>query len=491
MEGEKGVELKDHSNEVVVSILGIEETLRTDKQSEGFKCFTSLESESPSYSKNITPIGSSPNSGLTELQSLKARVQISTLSSSSSPEITKSSPTPNKPPKIPEEASSITPRRSLAQSAYFKPKSRLLEPSYPSYSHLVEENSQLSHSSSPYRNSPLKTKASTPKENVRSTPITPRTPLLPSPGEEEEDDEDVYKTSNLKFDEKVGKKLKVMVLLEWIAFVCIMVVLIASLTVDKLQHHTVWSLEIWKWGVLVLVIFCGRLFTEWFINVIVFLIERNFLLKKKVLYFVYGLKKSVRVFIWLGLVLLAWVLLINRGVKRSRKTTRILNYITRALASSLIGASIWMLKTLLIKLLASSFHVTRFFDRIQESIFHQYVLQSLSGPPLMEYAERVGSARSGGQLSFKNLKNGKQMEKEEVIDVEKLYRMNQEKISAWTMRGLITVIQGSGLSTISDALEESVDDDGIEQKDKEITSEWEAKAAAFRIFKNVAKPGHK
>ncbi|THG12366.1 mechanosensitive ion channel protein 10-like [Camellia sinensis] len=491
MEGEKVVELKDHSNEVVVSILGIEETLRTDKQSEGFKGFTSLESESPSYSKNITPIGSSPNSGLTELQSLKARVQISTLSSSSSPEITKSSPTPNKPPKIPEEASSITPRRSLAQSAYFKPKSRLLEPSYPSYSHLVEENSQLSHSSSPYRNSPLKTKASTPKENVRSTPITPRTPLLPSPGEEEEDDEDVYKTSNLKFDEKVGKKLKVMVLLEWIAFVCIMVVLIASLTVDKLQHHTVWSLEIWKWGVLVLVIFCGRLFTEWFINVIVFLIERNFLLKKKVLYFVYGLKKSVRLFIWLGLVLLAWVLLINRGVKRSRKTTRILNYITRALASSLIGASIWMLKTLLIKLLASSFHVTRFFDRIQESIFHQYVLQSLSGPPLMEYAERVGSARSGGQLSFKNLKNGKQMEKEEVIDVEKLYKMKQEKISAWTMRGLITVIQGSGLSTISDALEESVDDDGIEQKDKEITSEWEAKAAAFRIFKNVAKPGHK
>lgn len=69
--------------------------------------------------------------------------------------------------------------------------------------------------------------------------------------------------------------------------------------------------------------------------------------------------------------------------------------------------------------------------------------------------------------------------------------MKQEKISAWTMRGLIQVIQGSGLHTISNALDESVDDGGVEQKDKEITSEWEAKAAAYRIFKNVARHGHK
>ena len=46
----------------------------------------------------------------------------------------------------------------------------------------------------------------------------------------------------------------------------------------------------------------------------VFLIEMNFLLKKKVLYFVYGLKRSVQVFIWLGLVLLAWGLLFDGGV---------------------------------------------------------------------------------------------------------------------------------------------------------------------------------
>jgi hypothetical protein len=46
---------------------------------------------------------------------------------------------------------------------------------------------------------------------------------------------------------------------------------------------------------------------------LVFLIEMNFLLKKKVLYFVYGLKRSVQVFVWLGLVLLAWDLLFDGG----------------------------------------------------------------------------------------------------------------------------------------------------------------------------------
>ena len=59
-----------------------------------------------------------------------------------------------------------------------------------------------------------------------------------------------------------------MVLLEWIAFVCIMGILIASLTVHKLQNTVIWGLELWKWCVLVLVIFYGRLVTEWFINIL-------------------------------------------------------------------------------------------------------------------------------------------------------------------------------------------------------------------------------
>ncbi|KAJ0090608.1 hypothetical protein Patl1_13550 [Pistacia atlantica] len=425
MDPGKGVPEKKgtHANDVVLHISEAEEA-----------SFTKLESS---------------NTEGTELQNLRCRVQASTFTSSPSPEIVTSNPTLNKPPKIP--AQFLTQRKSLARSEFSKPKSRLVEPYNPNDAKVVEEKPALVTSSSPYRNSPNVT---TPKENLKSTPVTPRTPLIGSPGDEDEEDEDedVYKSS--------------------------------------LKHRVIWGLELWKWCVLIVVIFCGRLFTGWFMNILVFSIERNFLLKKKVLYFVYGLRRSVRVFVWLGVVLLAWGLLFNHGVKRSEKTTKILNYITRALGSCLIASAIWLLKTLLVKLLASSFQATRFFDRIQESIFHQYILKTLSGPPLMEMAEQVGRSNAPGQLSFMSIRKENKQQNEEVIDVEKLKKMKQEKVSAWTMKGLINVISGSGLSTISNALDNYEDEEG-EQKDKEITSEWEAKAAAYQIFRNVAKPRSK
>lgn len=423
-----------------------------------------------------------------------SRVQMNLFTSTSTPAIISPSSISDPAAKPPSGANFR--RRSLTKSEYSKPKSRIVEPQYPSSSNPVQESVQTVVRKASERNSPnvgspsVKVNSSSPKTSV---PVTPRTPLMAAVGEEDDDDDDdeeVYKMENVKIDKKKhGKKVKVLILIEWIAFICIMAVLIASLTVNKLKDSTILGAKLWRWSVLVLVIFCGRLFTEWLTNFLVFLIERNFLLKKKVLYFLFGLKKSVRVVVWLGLILLAWGLLINRGVKRSRKTTKVLNLITRVIASSLIGAVMWMVKTLLIKLLASSFHVRTFFDRIQESIFHQYILQALSGPPSTENA--VDNSTFSSQLSFKNLKKGKQEKKGgEVINVDKLYKMKRGNVSAWTMRGLIKVIRGTGLPTISEVLDETVEEEE-EGDQKVITSEVEARESANRIFKNVAKHGHK
>ncbi|KAK6248746.1 hypothetical protein QUC31_020311 [Theobroma cacao] len=486
MEAGKGLVEKRGTNDVVLHFSSPEDSFVFNKENNDSKTFSSM-TEASSYS-------SPKNLELKQLENLRVQVSTPVTCPSPSSEIARMSPTPNKPPKVPTDKK-LTPRKSLGRSAFSKPKSRLVEPAYPNDAKLVEEKSTqiVNVSSSPHRNSPSaaspSNKATTPKENLRSAPVTPKNPLI-SPSIEEEDDEEVYKTADLKLSENSGKKWKILLLIEFVAFICIMGLLIASLTVHKLEKTMIWGLELWKWCVLILVIFCGRLFTEWMMNIVVFLIEKNYLLKKKVLYFVFGLKGSVRVLVWLGLVLLAWGLLFNHGVKRSKKTNRILNYITRALASCLIGSAIWLVKTLFVKLLASSFQCTRFFDRIQESIFHQYILRALSGPPMMEMAEKVGSSTSMGQLSFKNLIKDRGGEKQEVIDVDRLKKMRQEKVSAWTMKGLINVISGSGLSTIANYIED-VDDEENEQKDKEITSEWEAKAAAYRIFKNVAKSGSK
>ncbi|KAL0323718.1 UNVERIFIED_CONTAM: Mechanosensitive ion channel protein 10 [Sesamum calycinum] len=323
---------------------------------------------------------------------------------------------------------------------------------------------------------------------------SPKTSLVSSPGGfgRVDEDEEIYKKVSSRRKLK-HRKVKVKVLIEWFLFLCILGCLIVSSTVDKLQGWRVGGLRIWRWCVLVLVTFSGLFVTKWLMHFVVLLIELNYLLKKKVLYFVYGLKKSVQVCIWFGLVLVTWVLLFQEGVKQSRLVNRILDFITWTIASLLISAFLWLLKTLLLKILASSFHVNTFFDRIQESVFHQYILLTLSGPPVMEAPNMLGRTSSNvSKLSYafgKQEKEGKEKREKGVIDINKLHRMKQDKVSAWTMKMLVDMISNSGLTTLSNSIDESFYDGGNEQMDKEITNEEEAIAAAYHIFRNVAQPG--
>lgn len=401
-----------------------------------------------------------------------------------SPETVRIGPNSNKPPKIP---------KSLSRSVYSKPKSRFGEQSVHIDSKMFDENGNCADGLVPSSRASPNIIADTNNSasiRERSVPITPRTPLIGGVDEDEEIYKKVSSRKKLKY-----RKVRVKVLIEWLLFLCVIGCLVASLTVDKFQKLSLWGLRIWKWCVLVLVTFSGMLVTKWLMHFIVLLIELNYLLKKKVLYFVYGLKKSVQVCIWLCLVLGTWVLLFQEGVEVSRVTTRVLSFITWTIAALLIGSFLWLLKTLLLKILASSFHVNTFFDRIQESVFHQYILLTLSGPPVMESAQMLGKTNSSAsQLSFRVSKKGKEgkvKKEKEVIDINKLHRMKQEKVSAWTMKTLVDLISNSGLTTLSNAIDESVYDGGNEVTDKEITNEEEAIAAAYHIFRNVAQHGCK
>ncbi|XP_027084595.1 mechanosensitive ion channel protein 10 isoform X2 [Coffea arabica] len=426
----------------------------------------------------------------------------------SSPEAASYSPSANKPPKIPT-TDTLTRRKSIARSVYSKPKSRFGEQSVPVDTNMFDEDISIiqEHAepscSSPYRNlsnqpSPNdkmgSSNANTLKETIRNVPITPKTPLMASPGGfgGADEDEEIYKKVSLR-NKLRYHRVKVKVLIEWFVFACILGCFVASLTVHKLRQWTIWGLEIWKWCALVMVTVSGMLFTKWLVLFAVLLIELAFLLRKKVLYFVYALRKSVQFCMWLSLVLLTWVLLFRRGVERSRLATKILDYITWTMVTFLIGAFLWLLKTLLLKILASSFHVNAFFDRIQESVFHQYILLTLSGPPVMESAQMLGRANSTvSQFSFRRTKagkDGKEKKEKAVIDINKLHQMKREKVTAWTMKMLVDVISNTGLTTFSGTLGESVYDGGNEQSDKEITNEEEAIAAAYHIFRNVAQPG--
>lgn len=74
------------------------------------------------------------------------------------------------------------------------------------------------------------------------------------------------------------------------------------------------------------------------------------------------------------------------------------------------------------------------------------------------------------------------------ITIDHLHRLNQKNISAWNMKRLMNIIRKGSLSTLDEQLLDSTDQD---ESAVQITSEVQAKAAAKKIFSNVAKPGSK
>lgn len=303
-------------------------------------------------------------------------------------------------------------------------------------------------------------------------------------GDGEDDTQDKYR-------KRKKRKINTRALIEWTLFLMIMTCLICSLTLRPLEHKLQWGLELWKWCLMILVLFCGRLVSGWLVGLLVFLIERNFMLREKVLYFVYGLRKSFQNCAWLGFALVSWMILFPNVHKRNP----VLKKIFRALIAVLIGATIWLLKIVLVKVLASSYHVTTFFDRMKESVFNHYILDALSGPPLdeteMEMPQLKGFHASKSLPA--RLRNrdviGRTVSKKfgsRRIDMERLKKLSlHSRATAWSVKRLVKYVRSSGLSTISKTVDE------FEAAESEINSEWEARTSAQRIFKHVAKPGAK
>ncbi|KAL9403769.1 hypothetical protein Peur_000741 [Populus x canadensis] len=331
-------------------------------------------------------------------------------------------------------------------------------------------------------------------------------------------------------DEYKKDKLDIWILLEWLSLIVIIAALVCSLAIPYLRTKNLWRLRLWKWEVLVLVLICGRLVSGWVIKIIVFFIERNFLLRKRVLYFVYGIRNAVQNCLWLGLVLIAWHYLFDKRVERETRSTT-LTFVTKVLVCLVVGTLLWLVKTLVVKVLASSFHVSTYFDRIQESLFNQYVIETLSGPPLVEMkrneeeeerllaevkklqnagatvppglkatmspspplsAKVIGSGsfqkspRIGTPKLSRALSN-KVVEGDEGITINHLHKLNPKNVSAWNMKRLVNIIRHGALSTLDEQIQNS--NHGDEESATKIRSEFEAKAAARNIFTNVARQG--
>lgn len=312
---------------------------------------------------------------------------------------------------------------------------------------------------------------------------------------EDEDMEDIP-------DEYKKLKFSALTILQWLSLVLNIAALVCSISIPVIKRQTLWDLQLWKWEILVLALICGRLVSGWAIRVVVILVERNFLLRKRVLYFVYGLRKAVQNSLWLGLVLLVWHWIFDDKVQEETNS-KVLPYVTKILVCFLVATLIWLVKTLFVKVLASSFHVNTFFDRIQEALFNQYVIEMLSGPPLFEInsaeeEEKVNpppksEADTGStkQQNTAKVENGPRVSrtmskrKDGDIQFDHFRKLNQKNISAWNMRRMINMVSHGHLVTLDEQILNSDRDD---ESSVQIKSEYQANEAAKTVFQKVAKP---
>ncbi|KAI7740275.1 hypothetical protein M8C21_001365, partial [Ambrosia artemisiifolia] len=311
-------------------------------------------------------------------------------------------------------------------------------------------------------------------------------------GEMEDEDDSLYEEDNPDDFRKV--KLDALTVVQWISLVSILSALICTLLIYDWKRKVVRGLHIWKWEVLVLVLICGRLVSGW------------------------GIRKPVQNCIWLGLVLIAWHYMFDEKVEGQHRFLRVLN---KLMVCMLVATSLWLVKTLMVKVLASSFHVKKFFDRIQEALFNQYVIETLSGPPLVEMenyiieeektmaeinrlrnaganmpaelGEKVFPTKSGraiGSGRSQKLPPAINIDgKEQGISIDHLHRLNPKNVSAWNMKRLMRIVRLGTLSTLDEQLHNM--DTRDDESNTQIRSEIEAKRAARKIFLNVAKAGSK
>ncbi|KAL7207020.1 hypothetical protein ACSBR2_019669 [Camellia fascicularis] len=167
------------------------------------------------------------------------------------------------------------------------------------------------------------------------------------------------------------------------------------------------------------------------------------------------------------MVLIAWHYLFDKRVERETNI-KFLLFVNKVLVCFLVGALLWLVKTLVVKVLASSFHVSTFFDRIQESLFNQFVIETLSGPPLIEIKNnqddeertmvevwKLQKPQRTSSQKFSRLSSKKQGEG---ILIDHLHKLNPKNISTWNMKRLIKIVRHGVLLTLDEQILESTNE---------------------------------
>eukprot|EP00898_Chlorokybus_atmophyticus_P001837 jgi/Chlat1/2654/Chrsp178S02508 len=304
--------------------------------------------------------------------------------------------------------------------------------------------------------------------------------------EDDDDDADSVKAS------KDVTRLRAF--LQW-AEVGILIALVAlvvvACTVNKFRRRRFLDTPLPHWAALLLSVASGRVLSSWTVQLSVRIVETQFMLHKQAVYYAYALRAPVRMLLWAVFVLTVWLILFDTQVNSK------LGFIKRVLICLVVAQGLFTLKVLAVKSLASKFHVKNYFERIQESLFHQYVLESLSAARRPKPARlrttshhskhnsstslNLDDASSNGSPAITPLHNA-----DMPMSIDKLDTYTSETVSIFKMKKMIKFVRNHKIKTYCSVLRS---EEGADAQAAEISNSRDAKVVAKKIFSNMIRPG--
>ena len=120
-----------------------------------------------------------------------------------------------------------------------------------------------------------------------------------------------------------------------------------------------------------LLLVCGTcVFSRFIVTALIFIVERFYVMKTdKALYFLFALKTSLQSFVFSSLILMSWFFCI--------KPVTNIHLVTSTLATFVYATGLWMFKILVLKALDCRFNDKNHFQKLQNMISREYILQSL------------------------------------------------------------------------------------------------------------------
>eukprot|EP00899_Mesostigma_viride_P016302 jgi/Mesvir1/24673/Mv21967-RA.1 len=152
--------------------------------------------------------------------------------------------------------------------------------------------------------------------------------------------------------------------------------------IQGVETEQIVDTALWKWASLLLSLSLGRLLISTVVLPLMYLIERLFVTKNRVIYYMASLKNPVINLFWMLGVLIVWVVLFEE-----HDLAGAYKAVVTVLTIAVVTSFLLIVETVSVKVLASRFHLESYFARMQESVLSQRILMKLS--QFVEQPKRV------------------------------------------------------------------------------------------------------